>query len=193
MAAVCDICGKGPGFGKSVSHSHRRTSRRWDPNIQTVRAVTVPAATRSASTCARHASRPARSRAANRRSILVRRSPTTRRDSAVTGRRDGHPARISSLHRDPLPAPLALRQRRELGQAPVDRVGAHLLQQFVGAAERSRAEESPRRRQRRRMRRLDRHAVAADQHRLAASTRRGPTAPPPAAAPAPPAPGSRTR
>ncbi|HEY6857711.1 MAG: 50S ribosomal protein L28 [Mycobacterium sp.] len=37
MAAVCDICGKAPGFGKSVSHSHRRTSRRWDPNIQTVR------------------------------------------------------------------------------------------------------------------------------------------------------------
>lgn len=36
MAAVCDICGKGPGFGKSVSHSHRRTSRRWDPNVQTV-------------------------------------------------------------------------------------------------------------------------------------------------------------
>jgi large subunit ribosomal protein L28 len=42
MAAVCDICGKGPGFGKSVSHSHRRTSRRWDPNIQTVHAVTRP-------------------------------------------------------------------------------------------------------------------------------------------------------
>jgi large subunit ribosomal protein L28 len=42
MAAVCEICGKGPGFGKSVSHSHRRTSRRWDPNIQPVRAVTHP-------------------------------------------------------------------------------------------------------------------------------------------------------
>ena len=42
MAAVCDICGKGPGFGKSVSHSHRRTSRRWNPNIQTVRVVTHP-------------------------------------------------------------------------------------------------------------------------------------------------------
>ena len=39
MAAVCDICGKGPGFGKSVSHSHRRTSRRWDPNVQTVHVV----------------------------------------------------------------------------------------------------------------------------------------------------------
>ena len=35
MAAVCDVCGKGPGFGKSVSHSHRRTNRRWNPNIQT--------------------------------------------------------------------------------------------------------------------------------------------------------------
>ncbi|AEF41610.1 MULTISPECIES: 50S ribosomal protein L28 [Hoyosella] len=42
MAAVCDVCGKGPGFGKSVSHSHVRTSRRWDPNIQTVRAEVAP-------------------------------------------------------------------------------------------------------------------------------------------------------
>jgi large subunit ribosomal protein L28 len=39
VAAVCDVCGKGPGFGMSVSHSHRRTRRRWNPNIQTVRAV----------------------------------------------------------------------------------------------------------------------------------------------------------
>ena len=39
MAAVCDVCGKGPGFGMSVSHSHRRTRRRWNPNIQTVRAM----------------------------------------------------------------------------------------------------------------------------------------------------------
>lgn len=37
MASVCDVCGKGPGFGKSVSHSHVRTSRRWNPNIQRVR------------------------------------------------------------------------------------------------------------------------------------------------------------
>ncbi len=39
VAAVCDVCGKGPGFGMSVSHSHRRTRRRWNPNIQTVRAL----------------------------------------------------------------------------------------------------------------------------------------------------------
>jgi large subunit ribosomal protein L28 len=39
MAAVCEICGKGPGFGMNVSHSHRRTKRRFDPNIQKVRAL----------------------------------------------------------------------------------------------------------------------------------------------------------
>ena len=39
MAAVCDVCGKGPGSGKSVSHSHVRTNRRWNPNIQRVRAL----------------------------------------------------------------------------------------------------------------------------------------------------------
>ena len=39
VAAVCDICGKGPGFGNRVSHSHRRTPRRWNPNIQVVRAT----------------------------------------------------------------------------------------------------------------------------------------------------------
>lgn len=37
MAATCDICGKRPGFGYNVSHSHRRTKRRWNPNIQRVR------------------------------------------------------------------------------------------------------------------------------------------------------------
>jgi len=39
VAATCDVCGKGPGFGNSISHSHRRTRRRWNPNIQSVRAV----------------------------------------------------------------------------------------------------------------------------------------------------------
>jgi large subunit ribosomal protein L28 len=39
MASVCDICGKKPGFGMNVSHSHRRTKRRWNPNVQRVRAL----------------------------------------------------------------------------------------------------------------------------------------------------------
>jgi large subunit ribosomal protein L28 len=39
VAANCDVCGKGPGFGHSISHSHVRTKRRWNPNIQRVRAI----------------------------------------------------------------------------------------------------------------------------------------------------------
>ncbi|GAA0295515.1 50S ribosomal protein L28 [Kineococcus aurantiacus] len=34
MSARCQVTGAVPGFGKSVSHSHRRTNRRWDPNLQ---------------------------------------------------------------------------------------------------------------------------------------------------------------
>jgi large subunit ribosomal protein L28 len=29
----CDICGKTPQFGNTVSHSKRHTKRRWEPNI----------------------------------------------------------------------------------------------------------------------------------------------------------------
>jgi large subunit ribosomal protein L28 len=39
VAAVCEVCGKHPSFGMNLSHSHRRTKRRWDPNIQRVRAM----------------------------------------------------------------------------------------------------------------------------------------------------------
>ena len=39
MASVCDVCGKRPGFGNNVSFSHRRTPRRFNPNIQTVHAI----------------------------------------------------------------------------------------------------------------------------------------------------------
>ena len=34
MAAVCQVTGAVPGFGHNVSHSHRRTKRRFDPNVQ---------------------------------------------------------------------------------------------------------------------------------------------------------------
>ncbi len=39
MARVCDICGKGPVFGHNVSHANNKTNRRWNPNLQRVRAV----------------------------------------------------------------------------------------------------------------------------------------------------------
>ena len=38
MAAVCDLCGKRPGFGNNVPWSRKRTRSRFDPNIQSVRA-----------------------------------------------------------------------------------------------------------------------------------------------------------
>ena len=38
MARVCEICGKGPRFGNTVSNANNRTTRRWYPNLQTVRA-----------------------------------------------------------------------------------------------------------------------------------------------------------
>mgnify|MGYP000350749223 CR=1 FL=1 len=34
MSAHCQVTGRAPGFGNSVSHSQRRTRRRWEPNIQ---------------------------------------------------------------------------------------------------------------------------------------------------------------
>lgn len=37
MPSVCDICGKTPGFGNTISHSHRRTRRRFNPNVQKIR------------------------------------------------------------------------------------------------------------------------------------------------------------
>ncbi len=39
MAKVCDICGKGIVTGIQVSHSHIRTKRTWNPNLQKVRAI----------------------------------------------------------------------------------------------------------------------------------------------------------
>ena len=50
MASVCEICNKKPGFGMSLSHSHRRNKRRWNPNIQRVRAV-VNGSTRRVNVC----------------------------------------------------------------------------------------------------------------------------------------------
>jgi large subunit ribosomal protein L28 len=39
VAAVCDICAKKPGFGNNRPWSRKITKRRFDPNIQRVRAT----------------------------------------------------------------------------------------------------------------------------------------------------------
>ena len=37
MSRICQVTGKAPSFGNTISHSHRRTKRRFDPNIQNKR------------------------------------------------------------------------------------------------------------------------------------------------------------
>jgi large subunit ribosomal protein L28 len=39
MAKRCEICGKVPVVGRNISHAHNVTPRRFEPNLQTVRAA----------------------------------------------------------------------------------------------------------------------------------------------------------
>ena len=38
MSKVCEYCGKKPMFGATVSHAHNVRKRRFNPNLQKVRA-----------------------------------------------------------------------------------------------------------------------------------------------------------
>ena len=42
MSRICQVTGRKPAFGNNVSHSHRKTRRRWNPNVQ-VKRFWVPA------------------------------------------------------------------------------------------------------------------------------------------------------
>lgn len=39
MAKNCALCGRGPMFGNRISHAHNVTKRRWNVNLQSVRAL----------------------------------------------------------------------------------------------------------------------------------------------------------
>jgi large subunit ribosomal protein L28 len=39
MARKCDICGKKPIVGFKVSHSNRKTKRRWLPNLHKMKVL----------------------------------------------------------------------------------------------------------------------------------------------------------
>jgi len=39
MSKMCEICGKKPLVGNNVSHAHNVTKKRFNPNLQRVRAV----------------------------------------------------------------------------------------------------------------------------------------------------------
>ncbi|MBP7588000.1 MAG: 50S ribosomal protein L28 [Thermoanaerobaculia bacterium] len=39
MAKQCEICGKGTATGRKVSHAHNVTSRTWEPNLRSIKAL----------------------------------------------------------------------------------------------------------------------------------------------------------
>jgi large subunit ribosomal protein L28 len=52
MAMRCEVCGKGPAVGRKVSHAHNVRPRRFEPNLQSVRAV-INGATKRMRVCTR--------------------------------------------------------------------------------------------------------------------------------------------
>jgi ribosomal protein L28 len=50
MARVCDVCGKGPQFGNTISHAHNVSKRRWNVNLRPVHAK-VGASTKHIRAC----------------------------------------------------------------------------------------------------------------------------------------------
>ncbi len=52
VASRCELCGKGVVFGHNVSHSNRKTNRRWLPNVQKT-SVLVNGASRRINACTR--------------------------------------------------------------------------------------------------------------------------------------------
>jgi len=39
MSRICEVCGKKPLVGHNISHAHNLTKRRFNPNLQKVRAL----------------------------------------------------------------------------------------------------------------------------------------------------------
>ncbi len=55
MAQRCQVCGKQPRYGNTVSHAHNLRRRRWNVNLQRIRAVIagVPKSVRVCTACLR--------------------------------------------------------------------------------------------------------------------------------------------
>lgn len=49
---ICRVCGKSSGAGHNVSHSNRKTHRKWRPNLQRVR-IKLGGTVMTAMVCAR--------------------------------------------------------------------------------------------------------------------------------------------
>lgn len=53
MPKVCDVCGKHPHSGNTVSHANNKTKRRFLPNLQQVRAQLANGEVRRIKVCTR--------------------------------------------------------------------------------------------------------------------------------------------
>ena len=53
MSKVCEICGKHPVAGRSISHSHRVTNRVFRPNVQKITIKDKNGRVRRANVCTR--------------------------------------------------------------------------------------------------------------------------------------------
>jgi len=42
LAKHCEVCGKVGAVGSNISHAHNVTKRRWEPNLQRVKAKVGP-------------------------------------------------------------------------------------------------------------------------------------------------------
>ncbi len=51
MSKVCEVCGKAPVAGLSISHSHRVTNRWFRPNIQKITIKDKNGRVRKANVC----------------------------------------------------------------------------------------------------------------------------------------------
>ena len=50
MAQICEVCGKGPRTGNTISHAHNTSRRRWNVNLRPIRAK-VKGATKRMRVC----------------------------------------------------------------------------------------------------------------------------------------------
>ena len=53
MSKVCEVCGKAPSAGRSISHSHRVSNRMFRPNIQKITIKDSNGHVRKANVCTR--------------------------------------------------------------------------------------------------------------------------------------------
>lgn len=52
MGKYCTICNRGTMYGNKVSHSERKSSKKWAPNVQKVR-ISINGASKRVNVCTR--------------------------------------------------------------------------------------------------------------------------------------------